>query len=125
MDTRRYEVAAAHLAGGFGSVLQVRDRYLGRDVLYKCMQDPANNDQLLTEVAALTRVRSRHIIEIYDIDLDPRGQLVGIVIEKLAGRDYLEFYNEAAQNPEAFLKVVYQIACALADLHTVEIVHRD
>lgn len=125
MDTRRYAIAPQQLSGGYGSVVEIHDRYLDRTVLFKQMHDPANNTQLVAEVAALTGIRSRHIIDIYDIDIDQQGILTGIIIENLRGRDYLRFHEEAAQNPVEFTKVVYQLACAVSDLHAANIIHRD
>lgn len=125
MDTRRYAILTQQMAGGYGSVIEIYDRYLERSVLYKRMHDPANNSQLVAEVAALTSIRSRHIIDIYDIDVDQQGILTGIIIENLRGRDYLRFHEEAAQNPAELTKVVYQLACAVSDLHSANIIHRD
>jgi serine/threonine protein kinase len=125
MDTRRYAIAPQQMAGGYGSVIEIHDRYLDRSVLFKRMHDPANNSQLVAEVAALTGIRSRHIIDIYDVDIDQRGMLTGIIIENLRGRDYLHFHAEAAQNPAELTKVIYQLACAVSDLHAANIIHRD
>lgn len=125
MDTRRYAIAPRQMAGGYGSVIEVHDRYLDRSVLFKQMHDPANNSQLVAEVAALTRSRSRHIIDIYDVDIDERGMLTGIIIENLRGRDFLNFHVEAAQSPAELTKVIYQLACAVTDLHSANIIHRD
>ena len=125
MDTRRYAFAPRSMTGGYGSVVEVADRYLDRSVLYKSMHDTANNAQLIAEVTALTSIRSRHIIDIYDVDIDSQGELSGIIIEHLRGRDYLEFHREVAQNTTELLKVVYQLACAISDLHNANIIHRD
>lgn len=125
MDTRRYAIAPQQMTGGYGSVVEVLDTYLDRTVLYKRMHDPANNVQLVAEVAALTGVRSQHIIDIYDVETDDRGILTGIIIENLRGRDYLDFHQEAAQNSPMLTKVVYQLACAISDLHAANIIHRD
>lgn len=125
MDTRRYAIAPQQMAGGYGSVMEVHDLYLDRSVLFKKMHDPANNSQLIAEVAALTAIRSRHIIDIYDVDIDHRGTLTGIIIENLRGRDFLHFYAEAAKGPAELTKVAYQLACAVTDLHAANIIHRD
>ena len=37
----------------------------------------------------------------------------------------MKFHLEAAQSPYIYLKVLYQIATALRDLHAVGIIHRD
>lgn len=122
----RYRTDSSHSTpGGFGSVLPVHDTYLDRPVLFKSMHDPANNVQLLAEIRGLSRARSRHVVEIYDVIRDVNNDVVGIIIEKLTGPDYLNFHNQAATKPSEFLGLVYQIATALADLHHAGIVHRD
>lgn len=113
------------LAGGFGTVLPLEDVFLRRVVLLKVMQDPANNAQLQNEIRGLCRARSRHVIEVYDLVLNNKGEVEGIIIERLRGRDFLQFHKEAAGNPQEYLKVLYQVACALRDLHAVGIIHRD
>lgn len=125
MDNIRYEIAGGGAAGGFGAVTELRDRYLERSVILKSMLDPANAGQLRNEVIALVRARSRHIVEIYDFSYGADGQLEGIVIEHLTGRGYSDFYLEASLDAEVTTKVIYQLALALQDLHSVGIVHRD
>lgn len=125
MDRTRYEPRSNIGAGGFGSVMDIHDKYLERDVLYKSMHDPAHNDQLVREVNALVRARSRHIIEIYDLDFDSYGSLNGIIIEKLTGRDFHTFHLQAATDLEAYVRVVYQLSAAIADLHDADVIHRD
>jgi len=113
------------LAGGFGTVLPLEDTFLRRVVLLKVMQDAANNVQLQNEIRGLCKARSRHVIEVYDVVLNEKGEVAGIIIERLRGRDFLQFHKEAAQNPQVSLKILYQVACALRDLHAVGIIHRD
>lgn len=113
------------LAGGYGTVLPLEDSFLRRVVLLKVMQDAKNNTQLQNEIRGLCRARSRHVIEVYDVVTNPLGEVEGIIIERLRGRDFIGFYKEAAANPQMYLKVLYQVACALRDLHAVGIIHRD
>lgn len=113
------------LYGGFGAVRVYHDTFLDRPVIFKSMQSEDNNDQLLNEVRLLSSARSRHVVEIYDVIIDERGVIEGIVIEQLTGRSYETFHTEAARNIYGYIKTLYQIATALADLHEKGVVHRD
>lgn len=122
----RYKVLTkGGLAGGFGSVVPVQDTFLRRVVLYKSMKDAADNDQLGNEIRGLSRARSRHVIEIYDVIKDDAGEIQGVVIERLRGRDFVEFHKEAQNEPVGYQKILYQIATALRDIHAAGVTHRD
>lgn len=113
------------MAGGYGTVEAVQDTFLDRCVLLKYMQDKQNNAQLINEIQGLSKARSRHVVEIYDVIKDTEGMVVGIIIEHLTGRDFHDFHTELHTSPLEYLRILYQIATALADLHQVGIVHRD
>jgi serine/threonine-protein kinase len=89
------------------------------------MHDKANNAQLQNEIRGLSKARSRHVVEIYDVLQDENSDITGIIIERLRGRDFSTFHEQAASNPHDFLKVLYQVATALKDIHAVGIIHRD
>lgn len=125
LPARYHLTHGSSLPGGFGSVLKVKDTYLDREVMYKSMHDPKNNSQLINEIRALSAIRSRHVVEIYDVVTDSSGSIIGIIIEFLSGKDYLNFHQEAGQNLNGYLRTLYQITKALADLHSANIVHRD
>lgn len=113
------------MSGGFGSITPLEDTYLRRVVLLKAMQDNKNNNQLLNEIQGLCEARSLHVVEIYDIVKNEKGAVQGVIIERLRGRDFVNFHLEAESQPAIFLKILYQIATALRDLHAAGIVHRD
>ncbi|MBN8427287.1 MAG: protein kinase [Xanthomonadales bacterium] len=122
----RYKfLSTGALEGGFGAVIPLEDTFLRRVVFLKVMQDAKDNIQLQNEIKGLCRARSRHVVEIYDLVLGPDGDVSGVVIERLRGRDFLQFHKEAPSNPHGYLRVIYQLACALRDLHAVGVVHRD
>jgi serine/threonine-protein kinase len=125
LPQRYQQIAGEATLGGFGSVQRVLDTFLDRVVLFKSMQDKENNAQLLNEIKGLSKARSRHVVEIYDVIKDPDDSVAGIIIELLNGRDYINFHCEAASNPNILLKIIYQISAALQDLHSVDIIHRD
>lgn len=113
------------LSGGFGSVIPLEDTFLRRVVLLKVMKNSENNEQLHNEVKGLCKARSRHVVEIYDVITNENEEITGVVIERLRGRDFLSFHKEAVDNPQLYIKILYQLACALRDLHAVGIIHRD
>ncbi len=123
----RYNCLSSSLPqiGGFGAVIPLQDMFLKRVVLLKVIKDTANNPQIENELKGLCKARSRHVVEVYDVIRNENGEILGVVIERLRGRDFSKFHEEAANSPQAYLKILYQLALALCDLHTVEIVHRD
>lgn len=125
LPSRYKTLTKSVLAGGFGAVIPLEDTFLRRVVLLKVIQDVVNNAQLQNELKGLCKARSRHVVEVYDVIANGKGEIAGIVIERLRGRDFSAFHKEAASNPQAYLKILYQLACALRDLHAVGIIHRD
>lgn len=125
LPSRYRPVTGTLLRGGYGAVQAVKDLFLGRVVLFKEMFDTANNAQLLTEIQALSKARSRHVVELYDVLRDSHGQVAGIVMEYLTGRHFSGFSSEVRTDCTGFLKLVFQLASALTDLHSAGVIHRD
>ncbi|RYY23015.1 MAG: serine/threonine protein kinase [Sphingomonadales bacterium] len=122
----RYVLSSgAVMPGGFGAVVAVHDSFLDRDVLFKYMQDRGNNAQLLNEVQGLSKARSKHVIEIYDVVKSADGNLLGIIIEQLTGKDHPALCLDARRSANEFLRIAYQLATAIRDLHAAGVVHRD
>lgn len=111
-------------SGGFGSVVPMEDAFLRRIVLLKEMHDPSGNSQLKNEIQGLCSARSRHVVEIYDVIYNGED-VVGVIIERLRGRSFVEFWKEAPQDVLGYLKILYQISTALGDIHAAGVVHRD
>jgi len=126
MLPERYQpLTGSVLSGGFGSVLPCQDTYLDRPVLFKYMHDPSNNAQLVNEITALSQARSRHVVDIYDVVVDDKGNLLGIIIEYLGGRNFDGYHLEAHKDIHKYLCILYQLSIALNDLHQAGITHRD
>jgi serine/threonine-protein kinase len=125
LPARYKQITKTVFPGGFGKAQVVLDTFLDRHVVFKSMQDGAHNGQLLAEITALSKARSRHVVEIYDVIRDKDGLVQGIIIELLKGRDYSSFHIEARSDPQRYVRVLYQIATALSDLHRAGVVHRD
>jgi len=122
--TRYQKTSKASLGGGYGHVEIWHDTSLARDVAIKGTA-PENAKQLLSEVRALSQRPSPFIVEIYDIILDKAGNLGAVILEYLTGQGFelVDLKTDPAR-PQA-LRLLYQMAQGLADLHAVNLVHRD
>lgn len=109
--------------GGFSIADLYFDTNLERNVIIKKIQDPSEVDRLLDEIEALQKGKSKHLVQIYDIIFD-KGKPVAIIEEFLPGDDLLNF-NYIPSDTQRYLKVLYQLAKGLSDIHACDIVHRD
>ena len=64
------------------------------------------------------------MVQIYDVVYERDGTLMGIVEEYVTG-DSLEEHLGGLSPDESFVKLVYQIASGIADIHDVNVIHRD
>lgn len=120
----RYEkVGSPFSGGGMSTAFKCKDKHLDRHVLVKVLQKGVDQKRILDEVKALSAIRSKHVVQIYDVLKDGAGAVTALVEEFLSGQDL----NEIApiKNADTFLRHVYAIACGLADIHAVGVVHRD
>lgn len=120
----RYELIDEVGRGGMGTVVSCRDLHLDRIVVLKMLQDGIDNRRLLDEQKALANLRSKHVVQLYDIiDIKRDGvDFPAIILEYIDGKD-LGIASHVL-NEEYFL-VIWQIACGLSDIHESKIVHRD
>ena len=79
--------------------------------------------RILDEVKALSAIRSKHVVQIYDVVKDGSGAVTALVEEFLPGQDLNDILP--IKDAGTFLRHVYAIACGLADIHAVGVVHRD
>jgi serine/threonine-protein kinase len=96
---------------------------LDREVLIKELQLGVDQRRILDEVAALTSIRSKHVVQIYDVISDRRGAIVGIVEEYIPGPDLTG--SIPVEDLNEFLRIAYAISCGLSDIHASGRVHRD
>ena len=109
--------------GGFSIADLYFDTNLERNVIIKKIQDPSEVDRLLDEIEALQKGKSKHLVQIYDIIFEEEKP-VAIIEEFLPGDDLWDF-NYTPSDTQLYLKVLYQLAKGLSDIHDCEIVHRD
>lgn len=123
MIADRYEVTGASLVGGMAAVLPCRDTILERPVAIKIMPGGANRRRMQDELHALLRMRSKHVVQVYDV-LKLGADDLAIVQEFIVGHDLFE-PALAPQSTHEYLKLVWQISSGIADIHSLDVIHRD
>jgi serine/threonine protein kinase len=120
----RYTHSGKKFEGGQGSVYVCKDTYLERQVAIKVIEDSSGTAHILKELAAIQKIKSRHVVQIYDIVRSENGDALGIVQEFVPG-PHISSHFKAAMGLDEFIKILYQVACGISDIHQSGIVHRD
>lgn len=119
----RFVATGGSAKGGMSHTQICRDTNLDREVIVKRLQDHTDERRLLDEIKALARIRSKHVVQIYDVIRSDKGKVVGLVEEYLPG---VELSSLAPiTDGGLFLQAAYAIACGLADIHAEGVIHRD
>ncbi len=121
----RYEPTGKILRGGMGDILICKDLNLERDVAIKFIQDVKDQHRLFDELAALQKIYSKHVVQIFDIFLNESNRKVGIVQEYIPGHDLQYFVEGKLISSEEYLKILYQISSGINDIHEQGLIHRD
>lgn len=109
--------------GGMSHAQVCKDNHLDRLVLVKELQDGVESRRLRDEVVALAAIRSKHVVQLYDVIKDENGGIVGLVEEYIPGADLNSIIP--VSDPVEILRIGYAIACGLADIHQAGRIHRD
>lgn len=119
----RYTRVNDPVMGGFGEVFFCKDNHLDRKVAIKFIQNEKEKLRLRDELSALLQMRSKHVVQVFDIVIDDVGTF-GIVEEFIDGVD---LWNSEfpRQSPDNYLKTLWQISSGIADIHTAGVIHRD
>lgn len=120
----RYEYTGDRMTGGQGHVYVCHDNYLERKVAIKVMKARAGLDDLKRELVAMCKVASAHVAQVYDL-ISSKGGTLGLVEEFVPGERLDEYAANRDISPQEYLKILYQIARGLADIHESGKVHRD
>lgn len=121
----RYVPTGQVLAGGMGEVLICQDTSLEREVAIKFIQDVRDQRRLFDEIAALQKIRSKHVVQIFDVFLNEVDRRIGVVQEYISGNDLVSFAERESISLNEYLKVLYQIASGISDIHAQGLIHRD
>ncbi len=119
----RYEVTGDSLVGGMAAVLPCRDTILERQVAIKIMPGSANRRRVHDELSALLKMRSKHVVQVYDV-LRLQHDDLAIVQEFIVGHDFFE-PALAPKSTIEYLRLVWQISAGIADIHSLDVIHRD
>lgn len=120
----RYEPTGHTSTGGMGEIIQCNGSHLQRRVIIKRLQEGIEERRLLDEQRALAKLRSKHVVQLYDIiALRDRGKSEeAIVLEFIEGKS-LEFNSFKADR--AYMYILWQICSGIRDIHEGGIIHRD
>ncbi len=124
MIANRYEPTGTTAAGGMGEIIECIDSHLQRRVIIKRLHAGIEERRLIDEQKALARLRSKHVVQLYDIlDLsDGKKRDKAIVIEFIEGANLdIGAFKVGLE----YLNVLWQIACGLKDIHQAGVIHRD
>lgn len=110
-------------SGGFSDVFFYYDTNLERNVAIKSIRDTTQVARLTDEINALMQLRSKHVVQVYDV-VPPSNDVFGIVLEHINGCDLVEIPPEL-KSPDMLLKLLWQIASGIADIHRAGLIHRD
>lgn len=120
----RYKATGVKFGGGgMGEAFVCEDEHLERDVLVKTLQEGIDQKRITDELRALSEIRSKHVVQIYDVVKDASGDVRAIVEELLSGPDLTQTGSQ--NNRTDFFRLTLQIATGIADIHEHGRVHRD
>lgn len=103
--------------------LLCEDKHLQRYVIVKSLASGTDPKRILDELRALQAVRSKHVVQVYDVIRDEKGNVTAIVEEYLPGKDLTDI--EIPKNSEEILNLIFTIAKGISDVHAHKLVHRD
>jgi eukaryotic-like serine/threonine-protein kinase len=109
--------------GGMSQAIVCKDEHLERHVVIKWLQPGVDQGRLADEIAALSTIRSKHVVEIFDVIRNESGKIAGIVEDYLPGDDLDK--KLPIKDVHEFMRIAYAIACGISDVHECGHVHRD
>ncbi|KRB77917.1 hypothetical protein ASE01_06975 [Nocardioides sp. Root190] len=124
----RYELLQVVGSGGMGVVYRGRDRVLDRTVAVKMIRAELADEDFVRrferEAAILARLRSPHIVVVYDYG-DEDGTFY-LVTDFLGDGDLAEWLvSHSTMSPLQAAGLMAQLAEGLADAHAAGVIHRD
>jgi serine/threonine-protein kinase len=129
----KYRIERLLGEGGMGAVYEARHLGTGRRVAVKVIAGDALGEvdddaieRFQREARAAGAIESRHIAQVLDTGVDPRGDFPYIVMEYLQGEDLSKAMVRLAPfAPELALRIVSQACAGLKEAHLANVIHRD
>lgn len=128
MSSRRYHLLRLLRRGGMGVLYEAWDTKLERRVALKVVAHPLDPDacrRAVLEAKAVTRVRSDHVVQVYDAGEAKEYGCPYLVMELLQGEDLQAVIQRGPVPPETAVDWTLQACEALAHLNLHGLVHRD
>jgi serine/threonine-protein kinase len=122
---KRYVFTGKEFSGGMSRSRQYRDDHLQRLVVIKEVTDPDAAPRIFDEIAALQRIRSKHVVEVYDVIVGGDSTQIAIVEDFVDGPDVEEIAEDEEFGQGELLPLLFQVADAIAEVHTQNVIHRD
>jgi serine/threonine-protein kinase len=127
----KYRVDAILGHGGMGVVAQCTHLGLNELVALKMLRqdvllDRDATERFMREARAASKLRSEHVARVVDVGTFPDSQIPYMVMEFLDGHDLGDLLEQRGTIPAPWASMlVLQAAEALAEAHSIDIVHRD
>lgn len=130
---RRYRLVRRLGGGGMGEVWRAEDVVLGREVAVKVllpslMEDPGFETRFRNEARAMASLSHPGVVDVYDYGacpIDDGGQVSYLVMECIDGESLDKTLRRGPLPPGEVMRLVWEVADALAAAHERGIVHRD
>jgi serine/threonine-protein kinase len=119
----RYVRSSHAMSGGMSSVIVCQDTILERPVAIKFVSSVTHKRRMDDEVAALLKLRSKHVVQVYDV-LQAGPDEIGIVQEFIDGKDLFQSH-QVPRIAANYYRQLWQIASGIADIHELGVIHRD
>jgi serine/threonine protein kinase len=126
----KYRVLSLIGEGGMGAVLKARHIDLDEDVAIKCllphhMEREDIVRRFLREAKAAVKLKGKHVARVLDVGRLETG-IPYIVMEYLDGADLNAIIkHHGAQDPAVAVDLMLQACEAIAEAHSIGIIHRD
>lgn len=120
---KRYVPTDDHESGGFGSVVKCLDTHLDRYVAIKSINDAHDSARMRDELSALMRLRSKHVVEVFDAIEYDDGTIS--IVEEFINGPSLHKINDSINDDSSLIKILWQISSGIAEIHDCDIIHRD